>query len=69
MSPGIRVYTPTLRQGTIQSPPWVMPFHTLVYLDSGELLWFLTEILTVGEAPTPEPRRKRKAPKREKVTA
>ena len=69
MSPGTRVYTPTLRQGTIQSPPWVMPFHTLVKLDSGELLWFLTEILTVGEAPTPKTKRKRASKKevKEKV--
>jgi len=44
--------------GTAQPPPWVRPFHTLVRLDSGELLWFLTEILTVGEAPIPEPRKR-----------
>lgn len=64
MNPGTRVYTPTLKQGTIQSPPWCMPFHTLVRLDSGEMLWFLTEILTIGEVPTPEPRKKRKTRER-----
>lgn len=72
MEPGTRCYTPTGRQGTAQPPLWLMPVHTLVRLDSGELLWFLTEILTAGEAPmAPKKKRasgKRKAPKREKVT-
>ena len=68
MKPGTRVYTPTLRQGTAQPQPWFMPLHTLVKLDSGELLWFLDEILTVGEVPVPEPRKKRSSTKKRKVS-
>ena len=58
MDANLKVYTPTGRTGTTQRPPFSNPLYTLVKLDEGKTLWFLTEILTKGEPPTP-PRKKR----------
>ena len=63
-----RVHTPTLRAGTAQPPPWRMPGHRLVKLDSGEVYWFLSEILREGEVPVVEKRASRRRV-REKVKA
>jgi len=46
--------------------------HTLVKLDSGKVLWFLTEILREGDVPMERKEKrslgkKRQVPKRERV--
>ena len=66
MLPGIRVTTPTGQAGTTKPPPFQNPLYTLVKLDNGETYWFLTEILTEGEPPTP-PRKKRSKARKAKA--
>lgn len=57
--PGDRCSTPTLGNGTIQPQPWVMPFHSLIQFDSGELLWIPCDILQPPIAEVKSIRRKR----------
>ena len=66
MKPGTRVHTPTGRVGTTQRPPFSNPLYTLVALDDGPVYWYLTEILTEGEPPTP-PRKKRSKARKAKA--
>lgn len=40
-----RLCTPSGTCGQLQPQPWVMPFHELLRLDSGELRWFPKTIL------------------------
>lgn len=55
---GDRIRTPSNRSGVIQSPPWTMPLHQFVQLDSHDCpIWLLTSILTpeVHAQPSPSP--------------
>ena len=66
MKPGTRITTPTGRTGTTQRPPFQNPLYTLVKLDDGKRYWYLIEILTEGEPPTP-PRKKRSKARKAKA--